>query len=69
MISRKGIFTRKQAPKKCNFWKWLDATYIERLIGLLKKTFAILQGDIPLRVVKSLKYEAENLGNGIVYQE
>ena len=35
--------------------------HIERLIGLLKKRFAILQGDIPLRVVKSLKYEAEKL--------
>ena len=30
------------------------------MIGLLKNRFAILQGIIPLRVVKSLKDEAEN---------
>ena len=38
MISRKGIFTRKQAPLKCNFWKWLDATYIE-VHFLIKEAF------------------------------
>ena len=35
--------------------------HIERVIGLLKNRFAILQGIIPLRVVKSLKDEAENV--------
>ena len=35
--------------------------HIERVIGLLKNWFAILQGIIPLRGVKSLKDEAENV--------
>jgi len=34
--------------------------HVERVIGLMKNRFAILQGTIPLRVVKSLKDEAEN---------
>ena len=34
--------------------------HIEHVIGLLKNRFAILRGIIPLRVVKSLKDEAEN---------
>ena len=34
--------------------------HVERVIGLLKNRFAILQGIIPRRVVKSLKDKAEH---------
>ena len=45
MILRKGIFTRKQAPKKLNFWNWLDATSIE-IHFLIKVALPMLTGNI-----------------------